>query len=383
VFRQRRMSNVVSVDEMRIRARRLPRAVFDVIDGGATDEVTLRANRTAFDRIWLRPRLLADVHDRDISTTVLGQPISMPLMLDPCGFAWMANSGGELAVARAAAKANTIFVVSGAASYPLEVIAQAASGPLWYQLYLAEDRQVAEALIDRVERAGYPVLCVTLDSAVSAKRERDFRNKVTVPLKISPRLLLSGISNPIWAKDFLLGKVGRQGDAPSLSGLRTALWNLANTVQSMNAVTAADLEWIRGRWKGKLVVKGVMRGEECSRMVDIGVDGIVVSNHGGRNLDGVRPAIEVLPEVVNEVHGRVEVFVDGGIRRGTDVMKALALGARACLIGRPYMFGLAAGGEEGVARVLQILRDEIDQTMGHMGCATVRDIDQSLICTSS
>jgi isopentenyl diphosphate isomerase/L-lactate dehydrogenase-like FMN-dependent dehydrogenase len=382
VFGHRRMNSVLSVDEMRTRAKRLPRAVFDVIDGGATDEITLRANRSAFERLWLRPRLLADVHQRDISTTVLGQPISMPLMLDPCGFAWMGNSGGEVAVARAAGRANTIFVVSGAASYPLEVIAQAASGPPWYQMYLPGDRSAAEALIDRVERAEYPVLCVTLDNAVSPKRERDFRNKVTVPLKVSPRLLLSGISNPIWAKDFLLGKVGRQGEAPSLRGLRTALWNLANTVQNMHAVTASDLAWIRRHWKGKLVVKGVMRGDECSQMIDLGVDGIVVSNHGGRNLDGIRPAIDVLPEVVQEVDGRVEVFVDGGIRRGTDVIKALALGARACLIGRPYLFGLAAGGEAGVARILQIFRDEIDQTMGHMGCASVRDIDQSLICVS-
>lgn len=379
---RRRVDNVLNAEEMRTRAKWLPRAVFDVIDGGATDEITMRANRTAFERIWLRPRALADVTQRDLSTTVLGQSISMPLMLDPCGFAWMANSGAELAVARAAGRANTVFVVSGAASYPLEEIAKAASGPLWYQLYLPPNRVGAEALMDRVDKAGYTVLCVTIDQAVSAKRERDYRNKVTIPLRMSPRLLLSGMSNPIWAKDFLFGKVGRQGAAPSLANVRTAMWNLANTVQNMHAVTAADLQWIRQRWKGKIVVKGVMRGDECSQMIDAGVDGILVSNHGGRNLDCVRPTIEILPEVIKAVDGRAEVYIDGGIRRGTDVIKAIALGARACLIGRPYMFGLAAGGEAGVSRILEIFRNEIDQTMGHMGCPTVHDIDIGLVSVS-
>jgi len=365
---------------MREQARWLPRAVFDAIDGAAGDEITLRANRTAFDRIWLRPRALADVSTRNLSTTVLGQAISMPLMLAPCGFARMANSQAELAVARAAGKAGTLFAVSGSASYLVDEIARSATGPLWYQLYLPPKQSDAASLIDRVEAAGYGVLCITIDTAVTPKRERDYRNKLTVPLKMSPRLLWAGMSNPVWAKDFVMGNVGTRGVAPGVvGGARTAYWSFAKTVQSMRPVTMRDLERLRSRWKGKVVVKGIMRGDECGAIVDAGVDGIVVSNHGGRNLDCVRPSIQILPEVVDAVGGRAEVYVDSGIRRGTDVIKALALGARACLVGRPYMFGLAVGGEAGVSRVLEIFRNEIEHSMALMGCATVNDIDASMV----
>jgi isopentenyl diphosphate isomerase/L-lactate dehydrogenase-like FMN-dependent dehydrogenase len=374
------VDKILNIEEMRAQARWLPRAVFDAIDGAAGDEITLRANRTAFDDIWLRPRALADVSTRDLSTTVLGQPISMPLMLAPCGFARMANSQAELAVARAAGRAGTLFAVSGSASYLVEEIVQTATGPLWYQLYLPPNEGAAAELIDRVEAAGYDVLCITIDTAVTPKRERDYRNKLSVPLKMSPRLALAGLSNPVWAKDFVLGKVGTRGSAPGvMGGARTAYWSFAKTVQNMRPVTMTDLRHLRARWKGKLVVKGVMRGDECKAMVDAGVDGIVVSNHGGRNLDCVRPSIRILPEVVEAVDGHAEVYVDSGIRRGTDVIKALALGARACLVGRPYMFGLAVGGEAGVARVLEIFRNEIEHSMALMGCASVSDIDESMV----
>jgi isopentenyl diphosphate isomerase/L-lactate dehydrogenase-like FMN-dependent dehydrogenase len=377
---RKRVDKILNIEEMRAQARWLPKAVFDAIDGAAGDEITLRANRTAFDNIWLRPRALADVSKRDLSTTVLGEPISMPLMLAPCGFARMANSQAELAVVRAAGKAGTLFAISGSASYLIEEIAREATGPLWYQLYLPPKDADATELIDRVEDAGYNVLCVTIDTAVTPKRERDYRNKLSVPLQMSPRLAWAGISNPVWARDFVLGRVGTRGVSPGVvGGARTAYWSFAKTVQNMRPVTMTDLERIRARWKGKLVVKGVMRGDECGAMVDAGVDGIVVSNHGGRNLDCVRPSIIVLPEVVAAVNGRAEVYVDSGIRRGTDVVKALALGARACLVGRPYMFGLAVGGEAGVARVLEIFRNEIEHTMALMGCASVNDIDATMV----
>jgi isopentenyl diphosphate isomerase/L-lactate dehydrogenase-like FMN-dependent dehydrogenase len=217
---------------------------------------------------------------------------------------------------------------------------------------------------------------VTIDSAVYPTRERDYRNKLTIPLRLSPSLLITGLLNPIWAKDFILGKVGR---SHGLGQYRAAIRNLTNVARDLKPVTADDVRWIRDQWPGKLVLKGVMRGDECARMVDLGVDGIVVSNHGGRNLDGVRATIEILPEVVSAVKGRAEVFLDGGVRRGTDVLKAIALGARACLVGRPYMFGLAAGGEAGVARTLEIFRKEIDQAMGLIGCATVADLDASYV----
>jgi isopentenyl diphosphate isomerase/L-lactate dehydrogenase-like FMN-dependent dehydrogenase len=376
---RRDVNDVMNTDEMRARARRLPKAIFDVIDGGASDEITLRANRSAFQRLWFRPRALADVSTRDLTTTVLGERISMPLMLGPCGFARMANSEAELAIARAAGRAGTVFAVSGSASYPLEAIATAASGPLWYQPPISKDRTVPETLLARVEEAGCRVLCVLIDTAVNPKRERDYRNHLTIPLEMSPRLLLTGLTNPMWTKDFLLGKVGHRGVAPRLGGARTAYWNFARTVQNMRPITFKDVAWLRDRWRGKLVVKGVTRGDECSRMIDTGVDGVIVSNHGGRNLDCIRPTIDILPEVVAAAGGRGEVYVDGGVRRGTDVVKALALGATACLIGRPYMFGLAAGGEAGVQRILEIFRNEIDYTMALTGCATVADIDASLV----
>jgi isopentenyl diphosphate isomerase/L-lactate dehydrogenase-like FMN-dependent dehydrogenase len=373
------VASVLNIDEMRERAKWLPAAVFDAIDGGAGDELTMRANRSAYQCIWLRPRALVDVSSIDTSTTVLGQKISFPLMLDPCGFARMAHSAAELAAARAAGSAGTVFVVSGASSYSLEDIAKTATGPLWYQLYVPPDRDVAETLIDRVEKAGYPVLCVTIDTAIAGKRERDYRNKLTVPVTMSPRLILSALSNPRWAMDFMLGRVGGSGISGSYNAVRTAVWNLGNTVNHLKSVTVADIQWIRERWKGKLVLKGIMRGDECPQLIDLGVDGLVVSNHGGRNLDCVRATINILPEVISAVGGRAEVFVDGGIRRGTDVVKALAFGARACLVGRPYMFGLAVAGEAGVARVLEIFRTEVEQTMGLLGCPTVADIDSNFV----
>jgi isopentenyl diphosphate isomerase/L-lactate dehydrogenase-like FMN-dependent dehydrogenase len=377
-MRRQRVDRILNVAEMREHAKKLPRAVFDAIDGGAGDEITLRANRSAYERIWIRPRALADVRTRDLSTTVLGTRISLPVMLAPCSFGRMANSEAELAVARAAAAVDTIYACPGGSSYPPERVMAAAPGPKWYQLYLPGDREAAEAILATAERAGYEVLCVTVDTAVfPGNRERDYRNKLEIPLKLSPKLLLAGASHPLWARDFLFGKVGRQNVGPG--ALRQGFRNFANTIMAGTPVTADDVRWLRERWKGPLVVKGIQRGDECPLLVDIGVDGIVVSNHGGRNQDGVLPTIEVLPEVVKAVDGRVEVYVDGGIQRGWDVFKALALGAQAVLVGKAHMYGLAVGGEAGVARVIEILRTELERTMALAGCATIADIDASLV----
>jgi isopentenyl diphosphate isomerase/L-lactate dehydrogenase-like FMN-dependent dehydrogenase len=367
-------------DLRRIARRRLPRAVFDAVDGGAGDERTLRANEAAYERLWLRPRALADAKTRDLRTTVLGTPVSMPVMLSPCGFARMCDSQAELAVARAAARAGTVFAVSGASSYPLEEVAAAAPGPQWYQLYMAKARAETDALLDRVEAAGYPVLCVTIDSPVSPTRERDFHNRLTVPLKPSPRLLVEGMSRPAWSLDFLLGGPGASpADTLGLAQARVAYWNLARTVTDMTVVTWDDIVWLRERWKGPLVLKGVQRGDEVPRIADLGVDAVIVSNHGARNLDGTRATVEVLPEVVDAAAGRMEVYLDGGIRRGADVLRALALGARACFVGRPYMFALAAAGEQGVDHVLSIFRAELEKGMALTGCSRLADIDGSLL----
>ena len=287
----------------------------------------------------------------------------------------MCDSEAELASARAAGSAGTIFAVSGAASVPPGDVMRAASGPLWYQLYMGPDLDEVGQLLESVSASGYRVLCVTIDSAVSPARDRDYYNRLTIPLRLSPRLVMAGLSRPAWSKDFVLGKVGR---GAGFTAAMTAYWQFAKTITSLRSVTIADVRWLRDRWDGPLVVKGVMRHEEVPQMIEIGVDGIVVSNHGGRNLDTARGTLDILPEVVRAADGRAEIFVDGGVRRGVDVVKALALGAQACLIGRPYMYGLAAGGQSGVSRVLEILRLELEKAMGLAGCATVADIDRSI-----
>lgn len=375
-MRPGRIDEVLNIADMRERAKRLPRPVFDAIDGGAGDEVTLRANSAAFERIWIRPRALVDVTRRDLSTSVLGQNISMPIIAGPCSFGRMAHRDAEIGLARAASAAGTIYVCPAGASCSPEQVMAAAEGPKWYQLYLPHDREVAKNTIAMAERAGYPVLCVTVDSAVFPQRERDFRNNLTIPMKITPSLVLAGALHPLWARDFLLGKVGSFDTGGTLKdGFR----RFASMVSSLTPVTIDDLKWLRDRWAGKLVVKAIQRGEDCEQLLDLGVDGIVVSNHGGRIQDGVLPTIEVLPEVVEAVGGRAEVYVDGGIRRGWDVFKALALGANAVLVGRPTMYGLAAGGQAGVARVLEILTTELERTMALCGCPTIEEIDESFV----
>jgi isopentenyl diphosphate isomerase/L-lactate dehydrogenase-like FMN-dependent dehydrogenase len=371
------VEDVLNVAEMRRRARRrLPRAVFDVIDGGGGDETSVRGNREAYANWWIRPKSLADVRTRDLSTTVLGDPISLPVMLDPCAFARMCRYEGELANVRAAGAAGTIYLVPSGSSWPMEEVKAAALGPAWFQWYAPtpEDERVAE--LERIKAAGYRVLVVTVDTALNPLRPRDYYNRMSVPLKITPRLIMHGVSRPAWSKDFLVGRVGRSTRPGQVA---VQMRNFARTVARVRSITLEEIAWMKERWGGPLVVKGIMRGEGVREMIDVGVDGIVVSNHGGRNLDGARPTLDILPEVVAAADGRIEVYMDGGIRTGPDVLKALALGARAVLIGRPYMFGLAAYGEAGVRRVLEILRVELENAMGLAGCPTIADIDSSVV----
>ncbi|MCW0215398.1 MAG: alpha-hydroxy-acid oxidizing protein [Pseudonocardia sp.] len=365
-----------SAGDMRTLARRrLPRVVFDVIDGGAGDEHTLRWNRESLERISLRPRALADVKHVDTTTTILGDPVSMPMMLAPCSFARMCSSGAESAVARAAGRAGTLYAVPGGSGERPEVVARSATGPLWYQLYMKPDHAANEELLDRVEASGYRVLCVTVDTAIKPYREKDLRNGVTLPVTPSPKLALAGLRHPSWSRDFLLGT----GSGFDLFAAKRAYDNFADAINHIKSVTPDDVRWLRERWKGPLVIKGILRCEEVPQLVDLGVDGIVVSNHGGRNLDGAPATIDVLAEVVEAAAGRAEVFLDSGVRRGTDVVKALALGAQAVLVGRPYMFALAAGGESGVDRVLELLHNEIVRAMSLLGATSVKEIDRSLI----
>jgi isopentenyl diphosphate isomerase/L-lactate dehydrogenase-like FMN-dependent dehydrogenase len=358
--------------------RRLPRLVWDVIAGGAGNEETLRRNREAFSAIALRPRSVVDVQKRDLSTTVFGQRIALPIMLAPTGFNRMAHRDAEVAAARAANGAGTVFTLGTITTFTPEQVAAAAPGPMWFQLYVRPTRDETETLIARAARSGFSGLVVTVDTAITGIRERDIRNGMTVPLRITPRLIAQAAMRPRWAFDFVRGGSGRgtQGYGDVFRTVRTVS---ALIKSSARQVTEADLRWIRGQWKGPLLVKGILRGDDCDRLLATGIDGIVVSNHGGRQLDSVPATIQALPEVVDAVGGRAQVFVDGGFRRGVDVAKALALGARAVLIGRPYVYGLAIGGEAGVARVIEILGEEFNHTLALLGCTSPSDLDRSFV----
>ncbi|RZU31101.1 alpha-hydroxy acid oxidase [Blastococcus saxobsidens] len=371
------LNRAVNLADVREAARRrLPRPVFDTIDGGADDERTMRRNEAAFEDLLISPRPFADVATRSTATTVLGRSVSTPVLLAPTGGARVAHRHAELAVAAAAATRDTVYVQSTVTSYALEDVASVADGRAWYQLYLPEHRAQTAAMIDRVAAAGYQALVLTVDTAVFGGRERDRRNGTALPVRIRPRLALEGAARPGWALDFIRGAV--PGPWQQIRGLPVRATQ-EQILASPSPVTWADLRQVRALWHGPLVVKGVLGPESCGRMMDEGVDAVIVSNHGGRQLDGVPATIEALPAVVDAVAGRAEVLLDGGVRRGTDVLKALALGARAVLVGRPYLFGLAAGGQAGVEKVLDLLHLELDRAMALAGCATVEDIDRRLV----
>jgi L-lactate dehydrogenase (cytochrome) len=372
-------------DVRRIAQRRLPRLAFDYIDGGADAEITLRGNVEAFERRTLRPRQLVGVERRDQSTTVLGLPVQTPVLIAPTGGARIAGRGGDVAGARAAGRVGSVFSLSTMSSDSIEEVAAAASGPLWFQLYLWRRREVSERLIERAQAAGYRALVVTVDVPVVGNRVRDRHNGFKMPPRIEPGTALDILRHPRW----LAG-------APSAVQFRNLLdagvdtgsgavahAKLINDLLSNPGATWADLEWLRERWSGPLAVKGILSAEDAERAVQAGADGIVVSNHGGRQLDGVSSSLDALTEVVDAVGDRAEVLLDGGVRRGTDVVKALALGARACLIGRPWLFGLAAGGEQGVFAVLDILRIEIDRTLALLGRPSIAELDGSVIAAPS
>lgn len=341
---------------------RLPKMESDFIAGGATDEITLRRTREVFDSIMLRPRMLVDISEMDLSTTVLGQRIEFPVMADPSGGHARAHPEGELATARVTGAMGTVMVLSSGSSYTLEDVAKAATGPIWWQQYLYGDRGLTMELADRAKDAGYSALCITLDSTVQAKRERNIRNNY------------SSLPSPNYA---------------NLELNEWQLWDVSSDApRGVNALvdrkaTWADIEWLAERTSMPVVVKGVMTGEDGRRAAESGSRGIIVSNHGARQLDTTFASVEVVPEVVEAVEGRAEVYLDGGIRRGTDVLKALALGARAVLIGRPLFWGLAVDGEVGLQTVMGFLKDELAQAMGMCGRPTIDSIDTSLVGTVS
>ncbi|HTE90143.1 MAG TPA: alpha-hydroxy acid oxidase [Terriglobales bacterium] len=375
---------VINVEDLRpLARRRLPRAVFDYLDGGAEAEITLRENCRVFEEVTFRPRHAVAVPDCDLRTRVLGFDIAFPALLAPVGYSRLMHPDGEAGAARAAGAAGTGYILSTISGHRMEDVKAASSGPVCYQLYLLGGREASEASIDRARRAGFAALVVTIDTAVAGMRERDFRNGVKellggnlfAKIPFLPQVLV----RPGWLASFLLdGGLPRlpnvvipgQGPMPLLD---------VNAALASAAVTWQDLQWIRNLWPGPIVIKGVLTGDDARRAVDAGAAAVVVSNHGGRQLDGVPASLRVLPEVVTAVNGQAEVLMDGGIRRGADIAKALCLGARAVLCGRAYAYGLAAAGQAGVARALEILRTDLERTLKLLGCSSVAALDRSYV----
>ena len=363
--------------------RRLPRAVFDYMDGGAGDEVTLRENCHAFQEVVLRPRHAVAMERCDLRTRVLGNDIAFPAILAPVGYSRLMHPDGELAAARAAGEFGTAFILSTVSGHKLENVKTASTGPVWYQLYMIGGREVAEATIERARVAGFSALVITIDTAIAGMRERDVRNGVKELLGNSllakipfvPDVLM----HPRWLAAFLLdGGVPRLENVVAPGAGPLPMMEVGAAL-ARSVITWDDLRWLRKLWSGPLVVKGVLTGEDARRAIDGGADGIVVSNHGGRQLDTVSASLRALPEVVAAVNGQAEVLMDGGVRRGSDIVKALCLGAQSVLVGRAYAYGLGAAGHAGVVRALEILRADLERVLRLMGCACVADLNPSLV----
>jgi L-lactate dehydrogenase (cytochrome) len=379
-----RFPRVINIyDFRRLAKRRVPAVVFAYIDGGAEDEITLRENCRAFREIRFRPRQCVAVPSCDLRTTVLGSTFDLPFLLAPVGFCRMFYPKGELHAARAANEAGTAYILSTFSGTRLEEVRAAARGPLWFQLYVPGGREVAEATMARARAAGYSTLVITVDTPVSGMRERDFRH--------GARPILQGdllgslpyawqfVTRPRWVFDYLSDGRPRVFPNVELPGVGAMPSGDVGILLERTIVTWGDLRWMRDAWKGPVVVKGVHTADDARRAIDAGADAVVVSNHGGRQLDGVPATLRALPDVLEAVNGRIEVFMDGGIRRGSDIVKAICLGARAVLIGRAYAWALAAAGGPGVARAIDILRTDVVRTLRLLGCPSVRELDRSYI----
>lgn len=377
-------SRVINIADLRrLAERRVPKSVFDYVDGGADAEITLRENCRAFQDILFRPRQAVAMESCDLRTTVLGSEISFPMMLAPVGYSRLMHPEGEIAAARAAGEAGTGYILSTISGHKLENVKAGTNGFTWYQLYLAGGRPAAEGAIGRAHKAGFSALVVTVDTAVAGLRERDPRNGVPqllgnnlfAMIPFFPQVL----ARPGWLISFLL-----DGGVPKLENVvipGKGPLDMVNVAESLTrgAVSWKDLRWIRECWPGPIVIKGVLIADDARRAIDEGASAIVVSNHGARQLDSVSPTIRALPEIVTAVGTQAEVLMDGGVRRGSDIVKALCLGARAVLVGRAYAYGLAAAGHAGVARAIQILRSDVERTLRLLGCRSVAELDTSYI----
>ena len=380
---ERRLAKAASVADLRrIAKRRLPGGVFDYIDGGAEDERTLTANSEAFARVGYRPRVLRGVEKVDTSGELLGRPLDYPLVLAPTGFTRIADPQGELAVARAAARAGLPYSLSTLSTRSIEEVRAVSDGRLWFQVYAWRDRGLVEDMIRRAADARYEALVLTVDTAVFGRRERDVRRGFSLPPAIGPRTMIDGAVHPAWTLAFLRSDpirfanvVGRDvGDGAS----PVTLSDYINT-QFDPALSWDDVDWLRSVWDGPIVLKGIQRVDDAVRAADAGVEAVTLSNHGGRQLDGAPATFDLVAPVADAVGGRTQIICDGGIRRGSDILKAVAAGATAAMAGRAYLYGLGAAGERGVDCVLDWFRADLVRTMSLVGAATVADLDPDLL----
>ena len=379
----RRLARAASVEDLRrLAKRRLPRAVFDYIDGGAEDELTLARNSEAFRRLEFRPRVLRDVSRVDTKTTLLGRELEMPLVLAPTGFCRMADPAGELAVARAAERAGLPDTLSTLATRSIEEVAEVSDGRKWFQVYVWRDRGLLKEMLERASAAGYEAIVVTVDTAVLGRRERDVRRGFTLPPKIGLETLIDGALHPGWTWAFVRAEPISFSNVTGRSVADgTDPVTLSEYIKSQfdPSLSWDDIDWFRSNWDGPIVLKGVQTVEDALLAAERGVEAIALSNHGGRQLDGAPPPLELVAPVADAVGDRVEVICDGGVRRGSDIARAVALGARACMAGRAYLYGLGAGGERGVDHVLAQLRQGLERTLALIGAPSVHDLSADLV----
>jgi L-lactate dehydrogenase (cytochrome) len=380
---ERRLSRAASVADLRaIARRRLPGGVFDYIDGGAEDELSLRRNVAAFRRAELVPRVLRDVSGIDLSAALLGRRLPMPLVVAPTGFTRIASPGGELDVSRAAARAGLPYTLSTMATRSIEEVAAVSRGPKWLQVYVWRDRGLVKDLLSRAAQAGYEAIAITVDTAVLGRRERDVRRGFTMPPQLGPGTLIDGLLHPGWTWAFARAEPitfsNVSGSSAPADGRAVNLAEYTNA-QFDPALSWRDLDWFRAQWDGPIVLKGIQSVADARLAADAGVEAIALSNHGGRQLDGSPAILELVPPVADAVGDRVEIICDGGVRRGSDIVKAVALGARACMAGRAFLYGLGAGGERGVDKVVALLEADMRRTMALTGNRQLSDLGPELI----
>jgi L-lactate dehydrogenase (cytochrome) len=379
------MPVVTNIEDLRrIARRRIPRAIFDYVERGSYDELTLNANRAELDAIRLRQRVLIDVSKVALATSMLGETVTMPVAIAPTGLTGLVHGDGEMLAARAAEAAGVKFCLSTMSICSIEDVRSVVKAPFWFQLYMFRDRGFSRSVIERARTAGCSALFVTVDLPMRGQRHADIKNGLTVPPRLTARNALDIASKPAWLVKVLLGRRKTFGNVEAyLKGRvgieRAGAWSNQNFDRSLSW---RDIEWVRGVWPGKLVLKGILDVEDAKTAASAGVDGIVVSNHGGRQLDGAHSTIRVLPDIARAVGERVEVLFDGGIRSGQDVLKALASGAHGCLIGRAYLYGLAANGEAGVRKALDIIRAELEVALTLTGMRDVREVSRVVLANS-